>query len=380
MMSGSEFAQLSGGYYWRWAVIGAGSVVTKNVGPQEIQAGDPARFIRKRYGDEIIKKMLEIKWWEMSDNELQKLGATFPAVKEFLKKQKNVERKCEMQADITAIILTKNEEINIGDCIKSIKDTVKRIVVIDSYSTDCTVEIARELGAEVYQHTFENYAWQYMYGVEIAKADTIWTLRIDADERLTGESAQELKDLCNKNMESDIAGIVLRFKKNFLGKDLYHGGVYPWKKMNCYKTKLGTIEDRKMDEHIVLSSGSVIEMKTDCLHFDFKNLEYFVNKHNWYSSRETVDYFEHLEKLESTDKLDVKTWIKMNIYYRLPIGTRAHLYYIYRYYFKMGFLDGKEGKIYAFLQAYWYRYLVDAKIYECQQMRTRYSGKGELRQ
>lgn len=284
-----------------------------------------------------------------------------------------------MSADITAIILTKNEEINIGDCINSIKDTVKRIVVIDSFSTDRTIEIAKELGAEVYQHPFENYARQYMYGVEIANASTMWTLRIDADERLTDESASELKDLCDKNMETDVAGIVLRFKKNFLGKDLYHGGVYPWKKMNCYKTKLGAIEDRKMDEHIVLSSGSVVEMKTDCLHFDFKTIEYWINKHNWYSSRETVDYFENLEKKKDKSELDFKTWFKMNIYYRLPLGMRAHMYYLYRYYIKLGFLDGKEGKIYAFLQAYWYRYLVDIKIYECQKMETRYLGKGELK-
>lgn len=178
-----------------------------------------------------------------------------------------------MAADITAIILTKNEEVNIEECIKSIITTVKRIVVIDSFSTDKTVEIAKRMGAEVYQHPFENYAKQYMYGVEVAKAETVWTLRIDADERLTPDSANELTQLCDSNMKTDVTGIVLRFKKNFLGKDLYHGGVYPWKKMNCYKTKFGEIEDRNMDEHIILSSGKVIEMKNDCLHFDFKNLE-----------------------------------------------------------------------------------------------------------
>ncbi len=159
-----------------------------------------------------------------------------------------------MPADITAIILTKNEEVNIEECIKSIATAVKRIIVIDSYSTDRTVEIAKRMGAEVHQHPFENYAKQYMYGVEVAKAETVWTLRIDADERLTSESARELVQLCDCNMETDVAGIVLRFKKNFLGRDLYHGGVYPWKKMNCYKTKLGTIENRNMDEHIILSS------------------------------------------------------------------------------------------------------------------------------
>ena len=96
-------------------------------------------------------------------------------------------------ADITAIILTKNEEVNIGDCIKSIRGIVKRIVVVDSFSTDRTVEIAKAEGVEVYQHKFYNYAKQYMYGVEVAKADTVWTLRIDADERLTEESAKELE-------------------------------------------------------------------------------------------------------------------------------------------------------------------------------------------
>lgn len=284
-----------------------------------------------------------------------------------------------MAADITAIILTKNEEINIADCIESVIETVKRIVVIDSYSTDRTVEIAKGYSAEVYQHPFENYAKQFMYGVEISNIDTMWTLRIDADERLTPDSATELEKLCDDNMDNDVSGIVLRFKKNFLGKDLRHGGVYPWKKMNCYKTKLGTIENRKMDEHIILSSGNVIEMKNDSLHFDFKSLEHFVAKHNWYSSRETVDYFEHTEQYKQKKQIDFKTWIKMNIYYRLPLGMRAHVYYLYRYYILRGFLDGREGKIYAFLQAYWYRYLVDAKIYECKVMGIRYKGEGALK-
>ncbi len=284
-----------------------------------------------------------------------------------------------MAADITAIILTKNEEINIADCIESIVRTVKRIVVVDSYSADRTIEIAKGYGVEVYQHPFENYARQYMYGVDIANISTMWTLRIDADERLTIDSAAELEMLCNDNMDTDVSGIVLRFKKNFLGKDLHHGGVYPWKKMNCYKTKLGKIEDRKMDEHIVLSAGKTVEMRNDCQHFDFKNLEYFISKHNWYSSRETVDYFEHQEEISSRNELDFKTWFKMAIYYKLPLGVRAHIYYLYRYYILGGFLDGREGKIYAFLQAYWYRYLVDAKIYECKVMGIRYKGEGEMK-
>ena len=68
----------------------------------------------------------------------------------------------------------------------------------------------------------------------------------------------------------------------------------------------------------------------------------------------------------------------MNIYYKLPPEMRSYIYYLYRYYIRMAFLDGREGRIYAFLQAYWYRYLVDAKIYECKKMNIRYKGNGGL--
>lgn len=284
-----------------------------------------------------------------------------------------------MATDITAIILTKNEEINIVDCIKSIITTVKRIVVIDSYSTDKTVELAKSCGAEVIQHEFTTHAKQYKFGVAAANITTKWILRIDADERLTPDSANELENICEKNLETDINGIVVRFKKNFLGKDLYHGGVYPWKKLICYKVGKGDIENRSMDEHIVIFEGKTIELKHDSLHYDFKSLEAWTNKHNWYSSREAADYYNAQNKDISSEKNSLKTKIKINFYYRLPIGIRAHLYYIYRYYIKLGFLDGKEGQIYAFLQAYWYRYLVDAKIFECNKMNTKYKGTGELK-
>lgn len=284
-----------------------------------------------------------------------------------------------MAADITAIILTKNEEVNIKDCIRSIATTVKRIVVVDSFSTDKTVELAKNCGAEVYQHLFETHARQYKYAVQKANVTTKWIIRIDADERLTPESAYELEQICNLNMETDLTGIIVRFKKNFLGKDLYHGGVYPWKKLICYKTGKGDIEDRAMDEHIVVFEGRTIELKNDSLHFDFKSLEAWTAKHNWYSSKEAADYNNEVLEKNAEEQRNVKTWFKMHVYYKLPIGIRAHIYYLYRYYIKLGFLDGKEGKIYAFLQAYWYRYLVDAKIFESEKLGMKYKGVGGLK-
>lgn len=280
-------------------------------------------------------------------------------------------------ADITAIILTRNEEEYISECIESIKNIVKRIVVVDSYSDDQTVQIARKLGAEVYQHEFYNYAKQYMYAVEIANVKTKWILRIDADERLTKASAQELHELCEKNDDTDVNGIVLRFCNSFLGKDMKHGGMYPWKKLSVYKAGKGNIEDRHMDEHIVLEAGDIIEAKKDSRHLAFRGLTFFTNKCNWYSTREAMDYFE--QKKISEKNASIKTRLKMNVYYKLPLGFRSWLYYIYRYYFRLGFLDGKEGKIFAFLHAYWYRFLVDAKIFEHEKMGTEFKPTGALK-
>ncbi len=270
--------------------------------------------------------------------------------------------------DLTAIILTYNEEKNIEHCIKSIEGIAKRIVVIDSFSTDKTVELAEQLGAEVFQNKWVNYSTQYIYGEKVADIKTKWVLRFDADERFTEQSRRELEQLCTDNEDTNVNGIIIRFKVNFMGKDLKHGGIYPLRTMRVYKKGKAHIENRSMDEHMVLDEGRSIQMKNDCLHRDYKSIGVWIDKHNKYSERETQDYFKSLSVKDDGVYLNrsakIKRFIKFSIYYKLPMGMRAYLYYIYRYYFKLGFLDGKEGKIFAFLQAYWYRFLVDAKIYE----------------
>ena len=269
-------------------------------------------------------------------------------------------------ADLTTIILTFNEEKNIANAINSVKNLSKRIVVVDSYSTDKTVEIAKSLGAEVIQHPFENQAKQFIYAIDYLTINTQWIMRLDADEMISIDAAKEIEDICLTNRNTDINGIVVRFEVNFLGKKLRHGGIYPFRKMIVYKKDKGYMEDRAMDEHIVLKEGKSIELKHDSYHRDYKDLNAWIDKHNKYSSREVKDYFlnTNLESKQLNKSAKIKRFIKFNIYYKLPLGTRAHLYYLYRYYFKMGFLDGKEGKIFAFMQAYWYRFLVDAKIFE----------------
>lgn len=269
-------------------------------------------------------------------------------------------------ADLTTIILTYNEEKNIANAINSVKKLAKRIVVVDSFSTDKTIEIAKSLGAEIIEHEFENQAKQFIYAINHLEIDTQWIMRLDADEIISKKASKEIEEICFFNKDTDINGIVVRFEVNFLGKKLRHGGIYPFRKMIIYKKDKGYMEDRAMDEHIVLNEGRSIELKHDSYHRDYKDLNAWIDKHNKYSSREVEDYYlnNNQESKQLNKSAKIKRFIKFKIYYKLPLGTRAHLYYLYRYYFKFGFLDGKEGKIFAFMQAYWYRFLVDAKIFE----------------
>ena len=273
-----------------------------------------------------------------------------------------------MKEGITTIILTKNEEKNIRFAIESARQISTRILVIDCGSEDQTVKIAEELGAEVYYHEWQSHARQFNWALDNCNIDTTWVFRLDADERVTEASANEIIELCKKNEKTEINGIIVRFAVTFLDHELHYGGIYPIRVLRLFKFGIGYIEDRSMDEHTLLRQGKSIEMKNDLKHHDFKLLREWIEKHNKYSDKEVEEYYKG-KRMNTTYNtyshfVKIKRFLKNNIYYKLPFGFRAYIYYMYRYYFQLGFLDGKEGKIFCFLQAYWYRFLVDAKIYE----------------
>lgn len=269
---------------------------------------------------------------------------------------------------MTAIILTKNEEANIERCINSVKGWIKRVVVVDSGSTDKTIELAEKLGAEIYHHEpFVDYAKQFNWAIDNTNINTEWIFRFDADECVTPELKQEIISVCEKYVNTDVSGFMMRYKIFFMGRFLKHGGAYPFLKITIFKYGKGRFEDRSMGEHIVLSEGRCVDLKEDCEHYDFKSLNTFIDKHNWYATREVNDYLAIRSGRENVilDGYPEKAKkLRDNVYYRFPKYFRAELYYIYKYYFKLGFLDGEAGRIWAFLQTYFYRFVVDAKLYE----------------
>lgn len=294
--------------------------------------------------------------------------------------------------DLTVIILTKNEEYNLKKCIESFKGIVKRFVIVDSYSTDGTKAICEELSKKVnisfYENKFIDYATQLNWGIKNTNINTMWTMRMDADEELTPELVEELKQKLPK-VSDDVNGIILKRRVYFMGRWIKYGGKYPELLLRIFRTGFGECEQKLMDEHMILKSGNKIKFDCDIIDNNNKNLEWWTHKHNWYSNREVLDYQQKvIVSSEKKDEISAnvtgeqaerKRFIKNNGYYKLPLFLRAHLYFIYRYYIRLGFLDGQEGKIYHFLQAYWYRFLVDAKIYECEKFDVKMEGQGDLK-
>ena len=277
--------------------------------------------------------------------------------------------------DTTVIILTKNEETDIERCIRSVESWVKRIVIVDSGSTDRTVEIASRLGVEVVRHEpFADYGRQFNWAVDNLRIKTTWVFRLDADEVITPELRKELEKELEHHATDDVSGFMMRYKVEFMGRYLMHGGFYPFQKITIFKYGKGRFEERAMGEHIVLSEGRCVYLRNDAIHHTLKTLDLYINKHNWYATREVQDYFDVRSGRENAlldGQPERAKKLRDGLYYRLPMFLRAKLFFWYRYDLRLGFLDGMPGYIFAFMQAYWYRTLVDAKIYERETEGTR---------
>lgn len=285
--------------------------------------------------------------------------------------------------DISVIILTYNEEKHIERCIKSLKPFVKDIFIVDSYSNDKTLEIAEKLGAKIYQNKWVNYATQFQWGLDNCPIKTKWVMRMDADEYIEPELAEEIKKTL-PNLPENVKGIYLKRKVYFQGKWIRWGGFYPHILLRIWQYGYGRIEQRWMDEHIVLSEGDTFLIEKGNIVDDNKNnITWWIDKHNKYATREMLDlmnikygFFEKDDTITNMEdpQAKKKRIIKEKIYSRLPLGLRPTLYFLYRYFLKLGFLDGWEGFIFHFMQGYWYRLLVDVKCWEFERKLKEYRG------
>ena len=274
--------------------------------------------------------------------------------------------------DVSVIILTFNEEIHIKRCLDRISPYVKNVFIIDSFSTDNTLEIAKGYNnVTVLQNKWTNYATQFNWALENVQIETKWVLRLDADEYLTPELVEELKEQL-PNLEQDITGIVFPLRRVFLGRTIRRG-MNQVKLLRLFQNGKAKSEVRQMDEHIQVVEGRTIEFKNEFADDNLNNLSWWTQKHIGYAIREAADLLDIEFDLTNAGTTDENKQISEQAhkkrmlkhkYAMKPLFWRSFAYFIYRYFFKLGFLEGKEGFLWHFLQGWWYRTLVDAKVFE----------------
>lgn len=281
---------------------------------------------------------------------------------------------------ITIVILTYNEEIHLERCLLSVLPLTSNIYVVDSFSSDRTVDIAKKYSVKVLQNKWENnHAAQFNWALDKLPADSGWIIRLDADEVLDQTLAESLNQELPA-LKTEITGIYCDRKICFQGKLIRFGGVGKNKVIRIFKQGMGRSEARWMDEHIKVD-GPCVQLPGSIIDNNLNSLAWWIEKHNNYSSREAVDLLNLKYGLFNSSSvasnafsssIGRKRWVKENIYTKIPGGLRAFSYFIYRYIFRFGFLDGAVGTQFHFFQAWWYRYLVDAKIAEVERYSKKY--------
>ena len=272
--------------------------------------------------------------------------------------------------DITAIILTYNEEIHIRRCLENVGKFAKRIIVVDCFSKDKTCEIAKEMGAEVIQHEWPgNQAEQFNWLIDNVSINTKWILRLDADEYLMPDLIAELNEKL-PTMDEGVSALSLSRARAYCGKILHHGIVNGIWITRIFRKGKARYEKRLMDEHLSVD-GEIVRMEHQFVDDNRMTIGQFTIKHEGYASREAallLDAEYHLTDTSSLPKdhgeeVERKRAQKER-YAKMPLFWRAFAYFVYRYIIKLGFLDGKEGFLWDLLPGWCYRTLVDAKIFE----------------
>jgi glycosyltransferase involved in cell wall biosynthesis len=264
------------------------------------------------------------------------------------------------------VILTFNSENIIHETLVQALNVSSTIFVVDSGSKDGTVDIARAMGCVVVDRAFVNYSDQRNWAIEQVSAQYEWQLHLDADEVLDEVAIAAINKVLNDKPAFN--AYLIKRRDYFMGQRLRFSGVNPWH-LRLFKSGFGQCENRLYDQHFVATcpTGSLAGLMHDK---NASSMVSWIASHNRWSDLEADQIMAETKVNDDVllprflgDARERTRFIK-GFYYKLPIGLRALSYFIYRYFFRLGFLDGVAGFYFAFFQAFWFRMLVDAKIYE----------------
>lgn len=269
---------------------------------------------------------------------------------------------------LAVVILTYNEELNIGQALGSVAGWADNLFILDSGSTDRTLEIARGYGCQIAQNAFEDYSKQRNHALERLPIRNEWVLFLDADEWLPEAIKREISTLIKSDPVED--GFYLNRRLLWMGRWIRRG-YYPSRILRLFRHGKGRCEERAVNEHLIVN-GPVGQLANDFMHEDRKGVADWIAKHNGYAAREARELISVRE--ESGERginarlfgaqAERKRWLRHRVWNRLPPLIRPFIYFFYRYVLVGGFLDGKPAFIYHFLHALWYPMLIDVKYLE----------------
>lgn len=278
-----------------------------------------------------------------------------------------------MSTPYSFIILTYNEEMHLPRLLQSVADLNAPIFILDSGSTDGTIDIGNKFGAQFLQHKFENHPKQWDYALKNFGVQTPWVICLDADQVVTTELKQYLINFKDED-HTGINGIYFNRKNYFKGKWIKHGGYFPFYLLKMLRYGIGYSDTNENMDHRFVAPGKTEIWKDGYLleeNLKENNISFWIDKHNRYSDLVAQEEVERMQLAKGqTEKPafwgspnERKAWHKQ-LWWKLPRYVRPMLYFTQRMVFQLGFLDGRTGIIFHFLQGYWFRLIVDIKIEE----------------
>ncbi len=269
-------------------------------------------------------------------------------------------------ARLSVVVLTFNSERTIGATLDAAARVSDDLHVVDSGSTDATIEIARSRGARIVSHPFENYAASRNWAIDTLPLAGDWELHLDADERLTDALAAAIL-AAMRDPPAEMAGYFIPRLTHFHGRPIRHGGMYPIWHMRLFRRGAGRCERRRYDQHFQVAGRTG---RLDAPMIDDVRMGYaeFMARHARWAAAEAEEILAPgtdgvIAGRARGNPVERKRYLR-GLYYRMPLFWRALGLFLYRYVVRGGFRDGREGLIFFVLQTFVFRFLVDACLQE----------------
>jgi len=278
-----------------------------------------------------------------------------------------------VKASLSAIILTYNEEENIAQALDSVCGWVSQVFILDSFSSDKTLEIASKYNCEILRNPFENYSKQRNFALDNFPIQTEWVIFLDADEWLPEVLKKEISLVISSQPKEN--GFYIKFKFIWMGKWIRRG-IYPTWILRLFRNRSARYEDRAVNAHLIVD-GVCGNLQNDFIHEDRKGISNWIVKHNKYATLEANELFKNVDQdkyikasLFGT-QAERKRWLRYKVWNHLPPLIRPFFYFFYRYILRGGFLEGKEAFSYHILQAFWFQFLIDVKYLDIKRSKMR---------